>query len=73
LKAELAAAQTVLAELQAQLTTHDESVDAAHAHLQSTVDDLRQRRKEDDAERQDLKAKSKMLEDQKRQAEGARR
>lgn len=73
LKAELASAQSVLAELQAQLDAHDESVSAAQTHLQSTLDDLRRRRKEDDAERQDLKAKSKTLEDQKRQAEGARR
>lgn len=73
LKSELASAQSVLAELQAQLDAHDESVSASQTHLQSTLDDLRRRRKEDDAERQDLKAKSKTLEDQKRQAEGARR
>lgn len=73
LKSELASAQSVLAELQAQLDAHAESVSAAQTHLQSTLDDLRRRRKEDDAERQDLKAKSKTVEDQKRQAEGARR
>lgn len=73
LKAELATAQSVLAELQAQLTTHDEAVAASQGHLQSTLDELRQRRKEDDAERQDLKSKAKTLDDQKRQAEGARR
>lgn len=63
----------MLAELQSQLAAHDESVATAQAHLQSTVDELRQRRKEDDAERQDLKSKAKTLEDQKRQAEAARR
>lgn len=73
LKAELATAQSVLADLQAQLIAHNESVAASQAHLQSTVEDLRQRRKDDDAERQDLKSKAKTLEDQKRQAEGARR
>ncbi|KGB76923.2 hypothetical protein CNBG_2761 [Cryptococcus deuterogattii R265] len=73
LKAELAAAQSVVQELQNQLSAHDQSVHEAHAHLQSTLDDLRTRRKEDDAERQELKARTKNLEEQKRQAESARR
>lgn len=73
LKADLVAAQAVVAELQAQLAAHEESVAASQAHLQSTVDELRQRRKDDDVERQDLKSKTKTLEDQKRQAESSRR
>ncbi|WVQ72664.1 hypothetical protein IAR50_002223 [Cryptococcus sp. DSM 104548] len=73
LKAELTTAQSVISDLQSQLSTHELSVHEAHAHLQSTLEDLRGRRKEDDAERQELKARTKVLEEQKRQAEGARR
>ncbi|WWD19627.1 hypothetical protein CI109_104089 [Kwoniella shandongensis] len=73
LKAELATAQSVLTELQNQLTSHEQSVHDAHAHLQTNLDELRTRRKEDDAERQELKSRTKSLEEQKRQAEAARR
>ncbi|TYJ57234.1 hypothetical protein B9479_001966 [Cryptococcus floricola] len=73
LKAELTTAQGVITDLQSQLSNHELSVQEAHAHLQSSLEDLRGRRKEDDAERQELKARTKVLEEQKRQAEGARR
>ncbi|KAK4686499.1 hypothetical protein P7C73_g3631, partial [Tremellales sp. Uapishka_1] len=73
LKSDLAAAQSTLTDLQKQLLTHEESISDAHSHLQLSVDEIRQRRKDDDAERQELKVKTKSLEEQKRQAEGARR
>lgn len=73
LKADLAAAQSALAEVQAQLHAHDVSVSSAHLHLQTSLDEVRTRRKEDDAERQELKSRTKSLEDQKRQAESAKR
>ena len=73
LKAELSAAQSALSELQTQLLSHEESVSRAHSHLQTQLDEHRNRRKEDDAERQELKSKTKNLDEQKRQAEAARR
>ena len=73
LKVDLTSAQSVLAELKAQLHSHEESVSSAHSHLQHTLDELRTRRKEDDAERQELKTRTKSLEEQKRQAEAAKR
>jgi predicted nucleic acid-binding Zn-ribbon protein len=73
LKTDLSAAQAVLAELSSQLVAHEQSVSDAHAGLQTSLEELRTRRKEDDAERQDLKSRTKSLEEQKRQAEGARR
>ncbi|WWC64604.1 uncharacterized protein I303_107215 [Kwoniella dejecticola CBS 10117] len=73
LKAELTAAQIILTDLQTQLTSHERSVSDAHGHLQRNLDDIRNRRKEDDAERQELKSRTKSLEEQKRQAEAARR
>ncbi|KAL7418423.1 hypothetical protein Q5752_006881 [Cryptotrichosporon argae] len=73
LKTELAAAQAQLDELVAQLASHDHAVAAAHGVLQAQLDEVRQRRKEDDAERQELKTRTKSLEEQKRQAEAGRR
>lgn len=73
LKADLAAAQAALSEVQAQLHAHDVSVSSAHLHLQTSLDEVRTRRKEDDVERQELKSRTKNLEDQKRQAESAKR
>nr|ODN91550.1 hypothetical protein L204_05535 [Cryptococcus depauperatus CBS 7855] len=73
LKAELTSVQSVVNDLQNQFDTHEQFVREAHVHLQSTLDDLRIRRKEDDAERQELKTRTRSLEEQKRQAESARR
>lgn len=70
LKAELTSAQSTLSDLKSQLQLHESSTDST---LTSTLDELRNRRKEDDAERQELKSKTKSLEEQKRQAETARR
>jgi len=73
LKTDLASAQAALAEVKAQLHAHDESVSTAHSSLQITLDEVRTRRKEDDAERQELKSRTKAFEEQKRQAEASRR
>jgi len=73
LKADLLTAQATLVDLKNALVSHEESVKDAHAHLQETLEDLRNRRKEDDADRQELKTRTKSLEEQKRQAEAARR
>lgn len=73
LKADLTTAQTALADAKGALLLHEESVKSAHAHLQTNLEELRTRRKEDDAERQELKIKTKSQEEQKRQAEAARR
>lgn len=59
-----------LSDLKHQLQLHESSTDST---LTSTLEELRNRRKEDDAERQELKSKTKSLEEQKRQAESARR
>ena len=73
LKSDLTAAQAALADLQSQLLSHEESGTDSHARFSTTLEELRHRRKEDDADRQDLKSKTKSLEEQKRQAEAARR
>ena len=73
LKTDLAAAQAALAEVKAQLASHEESVSSGNLNLQNSLDEVRNRRKEDDADRQELKSRTKSLEEQKRQAEGARR
>ena len=70
LKADLTSAQLTLSDLKHQLQLHESSTDST---LTSTLEELRNRRKEDDAERQELKSKTKSLEEQKRQAESARR
>lgn len=73
LKGDLSKAQDALQELRNQLLSHEQSVSDAHASLQATLDDLRNKRKEDDADRQELKSRTKALEEQKRQAESAKR
>ena len=73
LKADLTKAQDALSELKNQLLSHEQSVSDAHASLQATLDDLRTKRKEDDAERSEIKSKTKSLEEQKRQAEAGKR
>jgi len=70
LKADLANAQHTLNDLESQLHIHEQSTDST---LTSSLDELRNRRKEDDVERQELKSKTKSLEEQKRQAESGRR
>ena len=59
LKAELSTAQATLPDLKNSLISHEESVKVAHAHLQTTLEGFRNRRKEDDVERQELKTKTK--------------
>jgi hypothetical protein len=70
LKNDLAAAQNTLKDLQSQLQIHEASTDSI---LAASLEELRNRRKEDDVERQELKSKTKSLEEQKRQAESGRR
>lgn len=70
LKHELSSSQSALADLKAILATHENATDVT---LTTALDELRHRRKEDDAERQDLKTRTRSLEEQKRQAEGARK
>lgn len=69
----LTAAQASVADLREQLVTFNESIANAQAQLQASVDDLRKKKKDDDADRVDLKVKMRGLEENKRQAEGARR
>lgn len=70
LKSDMTAAQATLSDLKSQLQLHEASTDST---LTATLDELRNRRKEDDSERSELKSKTKSLEEQKRQAESARR
>jgi hypothetical protein len=70
LKADLASAQSTLNDLQSQLQLHESSTDST---LTGSLEELRNRRREDDVERQELKSKTKSLEEQKRQAESGRR
>ncbi|EIW72006.1 hypothetical protein TREMEDRAFT_58148 [Tremella mesenterica DSM 1558] len=71
LKTDLTSIQSVLVDLRAQLAARD--MNPGDISLQNTLDELRHKRKEDDAERQEIKSRTKTLEEQKRQAEGARK
>lgn len=71
LHASLLAAQTSAQDLRAQVASIESA--SAHSQLRSALDDLRKHKKEEDAERAELKARMRSLEENKRQAEGVRR
>jgi hypothetical protein len=73
LNSTLAAMQSSLASMQESLSLFDTNVAHQQAQLQATVDELRNKKKTEDADRADLKVKMKTLEENKRQAESARR
>ena len=73
LSSTLTAAQATVTDLREQLTAFNSTVANSQAQLQSAVDELRRKKKDEDADRADLKVKMKHLEENKRQAEGAKR
>ena len=70
---QLAAAQSAVAEITGQLSSFQSSSIASHSSLQSTLETQREKKREDDAVRAELKTKMKTLEDSKRQAEATKR
>lgn len=73
LASSLTAAENSVADLREQLASFNASIANSQAQLQTSVDELRKKKKDDDADRADLKIKMRGLEENKRQAEGARR
>ena len=73
LTSSLTAAQNSVTDLREQLVSFNASIANSQAQLQTSVDELRRKKKDDDADRADLKTKMRGLEENKRQAEGARR
>lgn len=73
LDSSLKSTQSTIAELRQQLSAFNSTVASSQAQLQLSVDELRRKKKEEDADRQELKQKMKQLEENKRQAEAARR
>lgn len=71
LHSSLLSTQSIVQDLRTQITSFESSV--AHRQLQTAVDSLRKRKKDEDSERAELKARMKGLEENKRQAEGVKR
>ncbi|KAJ9105801.1 hypothetical protein QFC19_003368 [Naganishia cerealis] len=69
----LTKAQAAVSDLQDQLSSFNNNFANSQAQLQTSVDELRKKKKDDDADRADLKIKMRGLEENKRQAEGTRR
>jgi hypothetical protein len=60
-------------DLRIQFDSLSSAASASQAQLQSTLDDLRARKRDEDADRLDVKTRTKALEEGKRQAEAAKR
>lgn len=73
LSSSLAAAQATVTDLRDQLNAFNSTVAVSQAQLQTSVTELRRKKKDEDTDRADLKVKMKHLEENKRQAESARR
>lgn len=73
LSSTLTSAQATVADLREQLNMFNSTVANSQAQLQAAVDELRRKKKDEDADRADLKVKMKHLEENKRQAESAKR
>ncbi|KAJ9115511.1 hypothetical protein QFC22_005269 [Naganishia vaughanmartiniae] len=69
----LTKAQAVVKDYRDQLVTFNNNFANSQAQLQTSVDELRKKKRDDDADRADLKVKMRGLEENKRQAEGTRR
>ena len=69
----LAASQASTADLLAQLSQSSAASVASQASLQQTIEELRSRKAQEDADRLEVKARTKTLEESKRQAEAAKR
>lgn len=70
---ELVASQASTADLLAQLSQSSAASQASQASLQLTIEELRSRKAQEDADRLEVKARTKTLEESKRQAEAAKR
>jgi hypothetical protein len=70
---QITASQNSLAEIHSQLTTFHSTSSASHSSLQSSLEEQRQKKREEDVARQELKSQTKALEDSKRQADSAKR
>ncbi len=73
LNASLSASVSSVSDLRDQLKTLTASVEHSQLQLQSAVNDLRKKKKDEDADRAELKTRMKGVEENKRQAESAKR
>ena len=70
---QITSSKTTVHELRTQLNEFQSAASESHASLQGEVDSYRERRRQEEAARIEIKAKTKTLEDSKRHAEGHRR
>ncbi|KIM83287.1 hypothetical protein PILCRDRAFT_439222 [Piloderma croceum F 1598] len=70
---QISSSKTTVHELRTQLNEFQSAASESHASLQSEVDSYRERRRQEEAARVELKAKTKTLEDSKRHAESHKR
>ncbi len=73
LSSNLQAAQSAVSDLREQLDSLNANVEQSQRQLQVSLEELRRKKKDEDSDRADVKAKMKVLEENKRQAEGAKR
>ncbi|PIL35833.1 hypothetical protein GSI_01493 [Ganoderma sinense ZZ0214-1] len=70
---QISQSKAAVQELRTQLTDFRASADDAHAAIESELEAQRERKREEDGARADLKARTKTLEDSKRSAESSKR
>jgi len=70
---QISSSKTTVHELRTQLNEFKSAASESHASLQGEVDSYKERRRQEEAARVELKAKTKTLEDSKRHAEGHKR
>ncbi|KAK2467768.1 hypothetical protein APHAL10511_000063 [Amanita phalloides] len=70
---QISLSKTTLLDLQTQLSECQTASSQSRAHLQSKIDDYRERRRREDVVKMELKSRTKFLDDSKRQAESLKR
>lgn len=70
---QISIAKTTVLDLRTQLSECQNSSSQSHAHLQDKADTYRERRRQEDALKIEIKSRTKSLDDSKRQAEGLKR
>lgn len=70
---QISLSKTTLLDLRAQLNESQSAASQAHASLQTELESFRERKRQEDAAKNDVKSRTKTLEDSKRAAESTRR
>ena len=70
---QIASSKTTVHDLRTQLNEFESAASESHASLQGEVDSYRERRRQEEASRVELRSRTKALEDSKRHAEGHKR